>query len=226
MEQLIWVGRWNGTKWVSQDAPNPSTTAEFRSETFEGVSCFSADACVAVGYYKNTETSVVPLIEVWNGAKWVIQPSPTSFTAPTNELYGVSCTSASACTAVGTSYTGSYEPLAESWNGTTWTVQPTPSPHGGDLTSVSCVSAAECTAVGFYFKSSTSIAALADRWNGTAWAVQRIAQPPKGWAPVFSGVSCTSARACTAVGDRDRQDGQRLTLAERWNGMTWVIQPT
>ncbi len=55
--------------------------------------------------------------------------------------------------------------------------------------------------------SSTSNVALADRWNGTAWVIQRTAQPPKGWTPVFGGVSCTSARACTAVGDRYRQDG-------------------
>ena len=101
-----------------------------------------------------------------------------------------------------------------------------PGPARGDLTSVSCTSASACTAVGFYAGSTGGFAALADRWNGTAWSVQRIAQPPAGWTPLFSGVSCTAATACTAVGDRYRQDGTRLTLAERWNGTAWAIQPT
>src|SRR5205823_2063650 len=111
LAQLLWAGRWDGTAWTRQPVPSPPSTAQFTSEAFEGVSCFSASACVAVGWY-NTGASTVPLIETWNGATWAIQSSPASFTAPFNALYAVSCTSATACTAVGTSYTsGSYEPL-------------------------------------------------------------------------------------------------------------------
>jgi hypothetical protein len=35
-----------------------------------------------------------------------------------------------------------------------------------------------------------------------------------------------AAVSCTAAGDRYRQDGTRLTFAERWNGTTWTIQRT
>src|SRR5207247_9297565 len=63
---------------------SPPSTAQFTSEAFEGVSCFSASACVAVGWY-NTGASTVPLIETWNGATWAIQSSPASFTAPRSE---------------------------------------------------------------------------------------------------------------------------------------------
>ena len=59
------------------------------------------------------------------------QPPPG--TALQSELYGASCTSASACTAVGdyVTSTGASKTLAERWNGTAWTLQSTPNPSGG-----------------------------------------------------------------------------------------------
>ena len=170
----------------------------------------------------------MPLVEAWNGTTWAIQPAGRSFSTPFNALYGVSCRSATACIAVGTSYhAGAYEPLAERWNGTTWTIQPTPSPNGGDLTQVSCTSARACTAVGFAVSSDGTQVALADRWDGTAWALQHVANPSDGTTPVLTGVSCSAATACTAVGVRNGPPGSpRLTLAERWNGTSWTIQPT
>jgi hypothetical protein len=38
-------------------------------------------------------------------------------------------------------------------------------------------------------------------------------------------VSCTSATTCTAVGNYNTA-GKDVTLAERWNGTGWAIQPT
>ena len=77
---------------------------------------------------------------------WSVVPSPSP--AMFNDLYGVSCISASACTAVGNSGSGT---LIESWDGTGWSVVPSPSPSAtGDwLSGVSCVSAAACMAVGY-----------------------------------------------------------------------------
>ncbi|MEA2314573.1 MAG: hypothetical protein QOI03_1265, partial [Solirubrobacteraceae bacterium] len=43
---------------------------------------------------------------------------------------------------------------------------------------------------------------------------------------VLSGVSCTTASACTAVGYYVNSAGTRLTLAERWNGTSWATQTT
>jgi hypothetical protein len=50
---------------------------------------------------------------------------------------------------------------------------------------------------------------------GSSWSV---VPSPNG---TLSGVSCTSAKACTAVGYSDNG-----TLAERWNGMSWAVQTT
>ena len=42
---------WNGTRWSVQATPNPPTAGE---TFFEGVSCTSATACTAAGYYDST----------------------------------------------------------------------------------------------------------------------------------------------------------------------------
>ena len=45
-------------------------------------------------------------------------------------------------------------------------------------------------------------------------------------ADVLSGVSCSAANACTGVGDSANSSGTSVTLAERWNGRSWSVQPT
>jgi hypothetical protein len=68
-------------------------------------------------------------------------------------LAAVTCTSASACTAVGT-YTassGKGVTLAERWNGKSWKIQSSPNLAGAllsQLVGVACTSATSCTAVG------------------------------------------------------------------------------
>jgi hypothetical protein len=43
----------------------------------------------------------VTLAERWNGSSWAIQSTPNPTGARSNILYGVSCPSTTACTAVG-----------------------------------------------------------------------------------------------------------------------------
>ena len=86
-------------------------------------------------------------------------PSPAAGRAgSSSELDGVSCVSATACTAAGQYYNpnsgAGSRTLVESWNGTAWSVVPTPNAGPYDdanyLSDVSCVSAAACTAAGDY----------------------------------------------------------------------------
>ena len=66
-------------------------------------------------------------------------------------LSRVSCTSVTACTAVGFAASGT---LIESWDGTTWSVASSPGKGSGSgLAGVSCLPAATCTAVGAYTSS-------------------------------------------------------------------------
>ena len=110
----------------------------------------------------------VALVERWNGTKWAIQKTPNPVGASSIFLFGVSCTSASACTAVGYYYNGTtYVTLAERWNGTKWSIQQTPNPTGGSgnqLVGVSCASTSACTAAGQYSNGTTTVT-LAERWN-------------------------------------------------------------
>lgn len=149
---------------------------------------------------------------------WSIQPTPSPKGATQTWLYGVSCTSATACTAAGTVDEGSANPdltLAERWDGASWAVQATPSEGLSTLHDVSCSAATACTAVGSGSVGSAA-PALAERWNGTAWKIQDL---PAGNG-TFDGVSCPSATACTAVGSN--YDGG--VLAERWDGASWAVQ--
>ena len=210
--------RWNGTEWKVQTTPNPK---EAKESSLEAVSCPSSTDCTATGSYRNASGTLEMLAEQWNGTEWKVQVTPSPEGAVGNRLLqGVSCSSATACTAV-----GQYETLAravtlaERWNGTEWKVQTTPivGEKGEEaLLGVSCFSGTECTTVGYGFP--TGEEALADRWNGTEWKAQTT---PEVKGSHFEDVSCSSATACTGAG----RSGE-LPLAERWNGTEWKVQTT
>jgi hypothetical protein len=214
-----------GRGWTVQPVPSPPGAVP---SVLVGVSCGAPTACTAVGFADNSPGTSVTLAEAWNGTAWRIQPAPDSPGLPHNSLAGVSCTSASACMAVGRAYgRRSGATLAESWNGAAWTIRPTPAPPGtfGQLTGVSCTSASACTAVGWYRNSVNSALPLAESWNGTRWTVQAVPSPAGGYGFVLNSVSCASPSACTAVGYYTSA-GASKTLAERWNGTAWKIQAT
>jgi hypothetical protein len=223
--------RWNGTAWAIQSTPNPRGAVV---SVLYGVSCTSASACTAAGdYQKGGTETLVTLAERWNGTAWAIQKTPSPGGTEVSLLYGVSCASASACTAAGyyvTSSTGGPAMmLAEHWNGTAWAVQKTPNPGGTEVSllyGVSCASASACTAVGYYALGTGPVVTLAERWNGTAWAAEKTPNPSPNVDSQLNGVSCTSASACTAGGYYEPGNGNELTLAERWNGTAWAIQKT
>jgi hypothetical protein len=213
---------WNGTSWSLRNTPVSPTAIPFNAGTvLRGVSCTAPNACTAVGSYVNRIGGLSTLAERWNGTSWSIQPTPDQPGSDGSSLLSVSCTSASACTAVGyyfEPHSSTSSTLAEAWNGASWSIQPTP--HRATtvnhvLHAVSCTSATACIAVG-----SVGSDTLAEAWNGTAWALQRTPHPARG-VETLLGVSCTSASACTAVGATGV-----ATLAERWNGTSWSIQPT
>jgi hypothetical protein len=119
------------------------------------------------------------LVESWNGAAWSVAPGPSPSVA---HLYGVSCTAASSCTAVGdyTSNSGLSRALIESWNGSAWSIVPNPSPAVADLYGVSCISASSCKAVGEYTSNSRGAVPsdpLVESWNGTAWTALTLRIP-------------------------------------------------
>src|SRR5262249_38242891 len=116
------------------NGPSGGWTLQSRPQgaNLEGVSCTSAEFCVAVG--GTTATA-----ETWNGSQW----TPAAL-GDGGTLTGVSCVSPTDCTAVGTGG------LAERWNGTSWALEAT-APEGerrAELKGVACVVVSGCTAVG------------------------------------------------------------------------------
>lgn len=111
-----------------------------------------------------------------------------------------------------------------------WTIQPTPTPPDGGalaLAAVSCPSAASCTAVGSYATGSSASPqlTLADYWDGSTWTIQDTPNPPGAYDPTLTGVSCSSAASCTAVGSyQPSQGAYTLPFAEHWDGSTWTVQ--
>ncbi len=109
----------------------------------------TATVCIAVGdFFKEATGQWVTLAERRDATSWSTQPTPNRVGTGNDNLRGLSCTSAAACTAVGYS---DMTTLAERWDGSGWSIQSTPDPANSDgsvLSSVSCSSAANCGAVG------------------------------------------------------------------------------
>jgi hypothetical protein len=87
-------------------------------------------------------------------------------------------------------------------SGAGWSVTPSPNPRAGNgaLNAVSCPASSVCTVVGLHVRESGLGVTLAQRRSGGAWAVQSTPNPPGAAASALNGVSCSSASACTGVG--------------------------
>jgi len=218
---------WNGTRWKIQRSPSRAGAS---GSVLQAVSCPSATACSAVGYYYNRAGTRFAMAEARNGSKWRRQAIPSPHGATDTWLYAVSCTSSAECTAGGAyiSRAGTTVALAERWNGRSWRIQRTPRPakitQFGAFFGVSCTSPRACTAAGYYNTGTGDAQPLVEAWNGMGWRVQKALPPTGTPGGAFSAVSCTSPRACTATGTSFGTTGG--TLAERWNGKRWKAQAT
>ena len=190
------VEHWNGNAWTIVISPDPG-----HYNYLNAITCASASDCWAVGAATNDGNFFQTLIAHWDGAAWRIVTSPDTGLTDDDQLFDVTCASASDCWAVGSSrpYTDIvYQTLIEHWNGTAWTI--IASPHTGyeRLLGVTCASASDCWAVGYYYNDTVG-QPLIEHWNGTAWTI--IGSPhnsPAGQSLV--GVTCASASDCWAVG--------------------------
>jgi hypothetical protein len=228
----MFVERYNGSSWSAAAFPKPGGTTSYT--TLLGVSCPTATTCFMVG---SSATKLgaqsKTLIERWNGTGWGIVSSPNApgSTAPilqatSSELDGVTCLTATDCTAVGAvnatiGFTGGT--LIERWNGTRWTIVPSPNPvtaHGQTLGAVACSSDSLCFAAGNEYETHQ---ALMEQWNGTTWS---ISAPPTGSSQgQFAAVSCLDSTTCFAVGHNDAGPGSQ-TLIAQGSGTTWSITPS
>jgi hypothetical protein len=210
--------RWDGAGWQRQATPNPAgDTTTSVAPTLLGVSCPTASFCVAVGNYQDGFNQA-GMADTWNGQSWTAQSFPVPVDADGWQLFGVSCTSARFCEAVG-GYSdednGTNDTFAAGWNGTSWSLQSTVNPDPNDFqfeqfNAVSCSSPTFC--VGWASGNGGNPGdTMVEQWNGSSWALQTA---PSTDATV-DAVSCTSASFCDAVGPDS---------AYSWDGSAWTAQ--
>lgn len=219
---LLLTAQAAAASWLEQDTPAVPGASVWE---FSAVSCTSPNVCMAVGDAFVSTSQL--LSETRSRSGWTIRPIPEP--AAGSVLNDVWCTSANACTAVGDTPEGliASVPLAERWNGSSWHIQSTPKPAGSAVTQligVTCPSAHLCFAVGVASKGSRQVP-LAERWNGKRWMIEATPTRRGFTVSELTGVSCTSATRCIAVGS-DFKPNRFVTLAELWNGSRWTIQAT
>ena len=218
------AGAANPPTWVLASTPDTSATL---SNVLYADSCVSGGACTAVGSSTTAAGHAQTLVESWNGTSWSIVPSPDTSPTLDNVLYAISCTSSSACAAVGTSTSslGQTQTLAELWNGSKWSITPTPNTSTGfdnTLSGVSCTAASTCTAVG-YAATATGSISLVETLSASTWSITTSADEPGTLYDSLNGISCPSSASCVAVGNYLTAADSLQTLVESWNGSTWTV---
>ncbi len=152
------AARWTGTTWTLEHPPDPSD-AIFGQLT--NVACPSARECVAPSTYDDGCDMDGAFADVWQKGLWRMTPLHLPAAAVrdcSSEIDSVSCTSQTACVAVGA---GGFEAtdgqLVEVWNGDTWRDRrgPLPLPSDGAagtglLAAISCGSPTTCIGAGTY----------------------------------------------------------------------------
>jgi hypothetical protein len=219
--------RWNGVSWVVQTMPGLGNVVP----SLAAVSCPTASFCMAVGNnFTNTnqQDTWVAKSLTWNGATWSVSTPLQPAGATDTTFNAVSCTSPTACTALGGSdKTG---PLVETWNGARWARQstpdrPTPPVTGKEVTAVNavaCPTQTTCIGVGFLNQNSLTTNVLGISRNSHGWHRQTMAEPNNA-ATWLTGVACPTSKECVAVGRFDTPTFA-APIAETRRFGTWSIQ--
>lgn len=152
---------WNGTAWQRVGVPSFSTASYLMS-----VSGSTSAGVIAVGAVSAGGHSV-PLIESWNGTKFVQVKQPVS----SGDLGGVTVLGRTGAYAAGE--TGSGTTLVEHYDGKQWTQVPTPNPSdGGYLSSIAAPSASFVVAAGWHGPDPNE-RPLIEQGNGKTWHITR-----------------------------------------------------
>jgi hypothetical protein len=213
------IETWNGSAWTAATSPNVASS----SNSLTAVSCTTSTSCTAVGSSTGGSGITDTLIEGLSGTTWSIVASPDPGTI-LNALSGVSCPSATSCTAVGEYLNSSSvdQTLVESWSGSVWSLTSSPNQGAGNntLNGVACISATTCEAVGDYFNSSNVEQTLVEQ-NATAptsYQDSNVVVAYDGWI----GVTDSSANGGTYR--TSAKKSAKVTFKFTGTAITWVTR--
>ncbi len=216
---------WDGFAWSAVESPRVDGGG-LDNFLFD-VTCNSNSDCWSVGSYlaEFFGTSNQTLIKHWDGEAWTIVPSP-NVEQNHSFLFGVTCTSALDCWAVGDAHPegdSNHATLIEHWDGNFWSMVDSPNPAIDNvLQKVVCTSTSDCWAVGFYYDESVTAHTMIQHWNGTAWTVVPSPDGSAAGDDFLSDVACTSASDCWAVGYYF-EGATGHALFEHWDGNAWSL---
>jgi hypothetical protein len=216
----------DGDTWRLQRSSVPPGTTDAQ---LAGVDC-AGSTCMAVGGFATKSGNDRVMTQLWNGSSWklILPPRPRTMQDP--NLSGVSCVSATSCTAVG-QYT--YElgfgslvaPLILRWNGTEWRFQPSGrlgKAQDTMLNSVDCPSAQVCVAIGSQRIARAGYRSFAEVGHAGAWRVTPTQDPAHSPDADLVSVDCPSVTRCVAVGYAVAGASPE-PFVEWWNGARWTM---
>ena len=208
------IEHWNGSAWTLASAPADA-------KPLGSVSADSPTDAWAVGQ----ETST---LLHWDGKTW---RSATAAQLPTNrppQFTAVLALSKTDAWAVGFQTVNYTATLIEHWDGRRWEVVPSPgSERGVDfrLNGITSLGPDDVWAVGErYFTDFEQT--LVEHWDGRAWSLVPSPNVGSDWNFLYS-VAAVDAHDVWAFGHHyTPPEGTAEPLIERWDGASWIIQPT
>jgi len=210
---------------------------------WDSVSCPTANNCVAVGTYLDTNYKYQAIAQAMTDGVWAkseviefedgVQQSP-----PDLYLISVSCTTVGNCTAAGQfkNINGRREAFTVTSTDGVW-AKAVPvefetgvanSSPAANANAVSCGSAGNCTAVGAFMDANGDFLAFSQTSTAGAWAKAVPADFEAGAVyaaepeAVFEAVSCASAGNCTATGGFVDVNGYSLGFTQTMTSGVWA----
>lgn len=217
---------WNGTSWT-QTGSSPQPSGSSGAELLAVTCPTGTSGCGGAGSYTDSNGKKHGLAPWWSGTAWSELSLPMPEGTTESEFFGTVCTTVSWCHLVG-SYvdgTGARKPLDLKLNTEVWVLKTVPLPSGaasGQLEDVSCVSIS-CVSVGKYVDSSKVTKTYAVKYGSEEWLLANSPVPVEAVSSQLTGVSCSAASECRAVGSFER-NSEALPIAMNWNGTAWSEQ--
>ncbi len=230
--------------WTAAQAPLPAGAAVGKNQigALQALACRGVGNCVAVGTYVAASGMAGPLIETLSRGRWVASGHVAG--ALIDDLEGVACPAQDSCVAAGyynlTAQIGG--PAVATLSGGTWTATELPLPQGAangntgplhvaygntGLDAIACPAQGICVATGNAVLKNDHVRPFVETLSGGTWTAA-WAPLPAGAAPLstagpfLSGVACSAAGSCIAVGSYTERGGGGVPLIETLSGGAWA----
>jgi len=214
---------WNGTSFTRIAAPPHADSA-----VLQVIDCTGVRSCLVLGAGAESNIDTTEFIWTLSGTRWTTRKVslPVAYAAIT----ALHCTSLTFCEVAGDyqpgTSGGTVNPLLAAWNGNRFILQSAAAvPSGldfGEFTDISCSSERNCAAVGIGISGTgPAYSSIMEKWNGATWTAEKWSGPKGSRRAVLTGVSCTSATNCVAVGFDGTGSASRAASLV-WNGTKWL----